>query len=114
MSPIVACAVIHRDGHKCVYCAKDVVIKTDDVFARAELDHILPRSDGGLAVPTNLVTTCRRCNMARRWGKLEPRKILDAITAAYKPIDRDVGRRLAMMHYPSRVKPLKRDIEVAA
>lgn len=81
---------------------------------RAELDHIVPRAEGGSAVPTNLVTSCRRCNMARHWGKLEARKIFDAITAAHKPIDLVIGRQLAMKHYPTRVMPLKRDVDVAA
>jgi len=112
MSIIVACAIIHRDGYQCVYCSKSVVIKTDDVHLRAELDHIMPRNDGGLTVPTNLVTSCRRCNMSRRWGKLAPRKVLDAITMAYKPIDMSIGRQLAMTHYPTRVKPLKCSVEV--
>jgi hypothetical protein len=112
MSIIVACAIIHRDGYQCVYCSKSVVIKTNDTFVRAELDHIIARSANGLAVPTNLVTSCRQCNMARRWGKLTPRHVFTAIESAHKPIDVTIGRQLAMMHYPSRVKPLKRDAEV--
>ena len=114
MSVIVKCAVIHRDGHQCVYCSKALVIKTIDPFARAELDHIKARKDGGSAVATNLVTSCRRCNMARRWGKLDPIKVLDAIAMAYRPIDISIGRKLALQHYPSRVKPLRRDVEVRA
>ena len=115
MSIIVACAIIHRDGYQCVYCSKTLLIKTDDVFVRAEVDHILPRSQGGLAVPSNLVTSCMDCIMARRWGKLPIRKVFDAITVAWtRALDTNIGRQLAMMHYPSRVRPLKRDVEVMA
>jgi 5-methylcytosine-specific restriction endonuclease McrA len=110
MSIIVACAVIQRDGHQCVYCLKALVIKTNDAHSRAELDHIIPRNDGGLAVATNLVTSCRKCNMKRRWGKLEPRHVFNAIDAAHRPIDMSVGRKLALQHYPSRVKPLRRGV----
>jgi 5-methylcytosine-specific restriction endonuclease McrA len=110
-----ACAIIHRDGYKCAYCDKaGLVIKTNDATIRAELDHLIPRKDGGRAIPTNLVTSCGDCNRKRQSHKIHPRRILDAVGQAQKPIDRAIGRELAMAHYPSRMKPRKRNIEVRA
>ena len=42
-----------RDGNKCQYCGsiKDLTI-----------DHVLPKSKGGLSTWTNLTTACKRCN----------------------------------------------------
>ena len=42
-------------GHACAYC-------TDPADT---LDHVLPRSRGGLTVEENLVPACRRCNGAK-------------------------------------------------
>ncbi len=44
--------VFARDGHSCQYCG-----------ATAEnIDHVIPRSRGGLHVWDNVVAACRRCN----------------------------------------------------
>jgi 5-methylcytosine-specific restriction endonuclease McrA len=54
--------------HQCAYCADQA----------DTLDHVLPRSDGGLTVAENLVPACRRCNGAkgsadwREWFKSQP------------------------------------------
>jgi 5-methylcytosine-specific restriction endonuclease McrA len=42
-------------AHACAYC--------DD--PADTLDHVLPRSQGGLTVEENLVPACRRCNGAK-------------------------------------------------
>jgi hypothetical protein len=42
-------------GHLCAYCADPA----------DTLDHVLPRSRGGLTVEENLVPACRRCNGAK-------------------------------------------------
>lgn len=48
-------AVFVRDGHLCQYCG-----------ATAEnLDHVIPRSRGGLHVWENVVAACRRCNAGK-------------------------------------------------
>jgi hypothetical protein len=42
-------------NHQCAYCAE-----------RADtLDHVIPRSAGGLTVAQNLIPACRRCNLAK-------------------------------------------------
>ncbi len=51
-APLTRRAVFARDGWACQYCG-----------AQAEnLDHVLPRSRGGLHVWENVVASCRRCN----------------------------------------------------
>jgi 5-methylcytosine-specific restriction endonuclease McrA len=54
-------AVFARDGHRCQYCG-----------APAEnIDHVVPRSRGGLHVWDNVVAACRRCNARKRDHLLE-------------------------------------------
>jgi 5-methylcytosine-specific restriction endonuclease McrA len=51
-APLTRRAVFARDGWICQYCG-----------ATAEnLDHVLPRSRGGLHTWENVVASCRRCN----------------------------------------------------
>lgn len=45
-----------RDVYKCQYCGE---AKSASALT---LDHILPRAQGGLSVPENLVTACEKCN----------------------------------------------------
>ena len=50
--PLTRRAVLDRDGHTCAYCG-----------TRAEtIDHVRPRSRGGLHVWVNVVAACTRCN----------------------------------------------------
>lgn len=50
--PLTRRAVLERDAHSCVYCAK-----------RADtIDHVRPRSRGGTHVWTNVVAACAHCN----------------------------------------------------
>jgi 5-methylcytosine-specific restriction endonuclease McrA len=54
-------AVFARDGHRCQYCG-----------AQAEnIDHVIPRSRGGLHTWENVVAACRRCNAAKEDRLLE-------------------------------------------
>lgn len=50
--PLTRRAVLERDGHSCVYCG----VRADTI------DHVRPRSRGGLHVWTNVVAACARCN----------------------------------------------------
>ena len=50
--PLTRRAVLDRDAHRCAYCG-----------GRADtIDHVRPRSRGGLHVWTNVVAACARCN----------------------------------------------------
>jgi 5-methylcytosine-specific restriction endonuclease McrA len=48
-----------RDGFRCQYCN---IKKTGKEAAELTLDHVLPRAQGGLTTPDNLVTACQPCN----------------------------------------------------
>src|SRR5690242_11934190 len=50
--PLTRRAVLERDAHTCAYCG----LKADTI------DHVRPRSRGGLHVWTNVVAACARCN----------------------------------------------------
>src|SRR5579875_4101391 len=45
-------AVFARDGHRCQYCGA----------AAENIDHVVPRSRGGLHAWDNVVASCRSCN----------------------------------------------------
>jgi 5-methylcytosine-specific restriction endonuclease McrA len=49
-------AVFARDDYRCQYCGD----RADSI------DHVVPRSRGGLQVWENLVAACRPCNIAKR------------------------------------------------
>jgi 5-methylcytosine-specific restriction endonuclease McrA len=51
--------VFARDKHRCSYCGKRK--PTDEL----DLDHVLPRSRGGPHAWTNVVTSCRVCNLRK-------------------------------------------------
>ena len=51
--------IFKRDGFLCRYCGK----KPPDTIL--ELDHIVPRSEGGGDTPENLVTSCFECNRGK-------------------------------------------------
>jgi len=50
--------VFHRDGARCAYCGNARA-------ERYELDHIVPRSRGGVNRVSNLVVSCHDCNIAK-------------------------------------------------
>lgn len=102
MSIVVACAVLARDNLTCVYCHDKLVVKGKNA---ATLDHIIPRSKGGRAIPTNLVVSCALCNRKKRADLSDYKSIFRAIEWAHRPIDMTKGRELAVTHYPSRMKP---------
>ena len=49
--------VFARDGHQCQYCGK----RTRDLT----LDHVMPRSRGGVHSWDNVVSACKTCNHAK-------------------------------------------------
>ena len=51
-APLTRRAVFARDAWRCQYCGA----------AAENLDHVIPRSRGGLHVWENVVAACRRCN----------------------------------------------------
>ncbi|WP_413176178.1 HNH endonuclease [Anabaena azotica] len=53
MPPVTRREVLRRDHHSCQYCGST---------KRLTLDHLIPRSKGGLHTWDNVVTACERCN----------------------------------------------------
>ena len=51
--------VFARDRHRCSYCGRKK--PTDEL----DLDHVLPKSRGGAHEWTNVVTSCRPCNLKK-------------------------------------------------
>lgn len=90
------CAILDRDDCAYVYC------KTPLKVRGAHLDHLKPRHAGGNSKPTNLVTSCGSCNLARQHGRI----LLTSrvLVAARRPLDMQRGRELARQHYPGRFK----------
>ena len=68
-------AVLHRDANKCIYCSRS------GKRQRLELDHVVPRSNGGTKRYDNLVAACRPCNHKHsnqpieQWLKRRPAKL---------------------------------------
>jgi 5-methylcytosine-specific restriction endonuclease McrA len=54
-------AVFARDGHRCQYCGDSA----------ENIDHVVPRSRGGLHAWDNVVASCRPCNARKRDHLLE-------------------------------------------
>ncbi|MFT4220709.1 MAG: HNH endonuclease [Microbacterium sp.] len=50
--PVTRRGVLRRDGHRCAYCSKSA----------STIDHVMPRSRGGVDSWENLVACCLRCN----------------------------------------------------
>ena len=59
-------AVGSRAGYRCEYCQLPAQLQVGGF----ELDHILPRSRGGLTDMANLAFACPHCN-ARKWAHLD-------------------------------------------
>jgi 5-methylcytosine-specific restriction protein A len=65
----IRAAILDRDGHRCVLCGAQAT----------QVDHIVPRADGGDESPENLRSLCRRCHVRvtaawwaqrRAWSKV--------------------------------------------
>lgn len=54
-------AVFARDSHRCQYCGDSA----------ENIDHVIPRSRGGMHVWDNVVASCRPCNARKRDHMLE-------------------------------------------
>ena len=54
-------AVFARDGHRCQYCGDGA----------ENIDHVIPKSRGGLHTWDNVVASCRPCNARKRDHMLE-------------------------------------------
>ena len=94
LAPVRRCAILVRLAAVwfapcCTWCGVELTRET------AQIDHVLPRAEGGGHENDNLVGACALCNVdtRRRDGiELDP-----GLLAA--PLDYDAGRRLALQWY---------------
>lgn len=72
--PISRRAIFLRDDHRCQYCGR-----------RAEnIDHVIPKVQGGKHVWENVVASCQRCN-SRKGGRTPSQAGLVLIRAPARP-----------------------------
>lgn len=101
MSRAMRCAVMLRDGMRCVYCGAPVKprLQVGDSAGRkraATMDHVTP----GVAL---FVLACWHCNATKgdrsadEWSSDAGRRARDALA---RPLDIKAGRQLARELYP--------------
>ena len=87
--------IFARDGGRCQYCGRR--FPTPEL----SLDHVVPRSRGGLSTWLNVVCACTRCN-ARKGGKLPREAGMTLVKKPYKPKSSPVVRlKIASHKYQS-------------
>ncbi len=62
--------IFKRDNFTCQYCGKNV----KDDGKRIHCDHIVPLSKNGKNIKSNLITSCKECNLGKSDVLLEERK----------------------------------------
>jgi 5-methylcytosine-specific restriction endonuclease McrA len=70
--------IFARDGNRCQYCGKE--------FPTSELsiDHVVPRSLGGISTWDNVVCACTKCNV-RKGGRTPQQANMRLITKPVRP-----------------------------
>lgn len=94
-------------GNRCLYCGDAIS------WESAELDHIVPRADGGANVLANLAAVCARCNRAknrRPFGAWARTGVVDltAVIARVRELRRERGGRWSS---PQELRAYKREVE---
>jgi DNA-directed RNA polymerase subunit RPC12/RpoP len=67
MRPSIRFEIFKRDGFTCAYCGRKPPAVT------LEVDHIIPRAEGGDDAPENLATSCWDCNRGKGATMLDQR-----------------------------------------
>ena len=70
--------IIWRDKNQCQYCGEKFLTKN------LTMDHILPKSRGGLNTWTNLVASCKECNQ-KKGNKTPEESEMYPINIPHKP-----------------------------
>ncbi len=111
MSPATRCAILLRDKLRCVWCRKKLDPKaTHESGLKPQLDHFVPRAQGGTHVTTNLVTSCGDCNQEGEEART-PQGYARAEKSRRRGLDREAGRKLAKEVYPWAVDAGKKSAE---
>jgi 5-methylcytosine-specific restriction endonuclease McrA len=70
--------VFARDGNMCQYCGRHFPM------SELSLDHVVPRSRGGLTSWENIVCACVACNV-RKGGRTPPEARMQLVRQPVKP-----------------------------
>ncbi|MBN2024829.1 MAG: HNH endonuclease [Pirellulales bacterium] len=71
-------AILARDGNRCQYCGR----RFPD--AQLSLDHVIPRSLGGMSTWENMVCACLKCNV-RKGGRTPREARMKLIGKPFRP-----------------------------
>ena len=71
-------AVLARDGHRCQYCGRRLPAN------QLSLDHVIPRSRGGMDTWENIVCACLKCNI-RKGGRTPREAHMRLIRKPFRP-----------------------------
>ncbi len=85
--------IMLRDKHQCQYCGKKLL------KSKLNLDHVIPRSQGGLTTWENVVTSCHDCNRIKG-GRTPQQAHMKLLHQPFRPTSvpfMDISRH--MMHY---------------
>ena len=58
-------AIWERYGGICHWCGCATILRPDNAWDKATIDHVIPRSHGGPDTADNMVLACNRCNNRR-------------------------------------------------
>lgn len=95
--------IFKRDGYRCVYCGITAL------NAVLHVDHVEPVARGGTNDPSNLVTSCRDCNLGKSAVPLEERKLRAAFV---NEEEREHGEQLrAFLAVQREIAGAKREAE---
>lgn len=83
-------AIYVRDAFCCRYCLSDS-------GGRLTLDHIVPVSRGGTNAPSNLVTCCKKCNLAKGDGPIDSPRFIAHLKA--RRLEKAYARRVRIKYY---------------
>ena len=93
--------VLKRDQYRCTYCGADL-LRSLDTFLSAVVDHITPRSRGGVDHRSNMATACFACDRIKSGRPAET--IDDARAIVFRQ------RALAMPKYVATVATMRGEV----
>ena len=82
--------ILQRDNFCCIYCGASSI---ENPGTRLAVDHIHPKSKGGLDQAENLVTSCVSCNSSKYDNELSP-SVLERLNR----VVRDRNRKFGISH----------------
>ena len=82
LGPVRRCAILLRGGLRCAWCLGDPTPEDQPRGRALQVDHVVPRAEGGGDSPRNLVPACGECNRARAEGRLAERLAAEGVRYA--------------------------------